>query len=123
MKRGAKAVKLSQELERERIRNQPELAKKHVLVNPHNLRPNNSYDTPEFVKRGHYVDLAFRCKSCEAPQTWTEAQQKWWYESVKGDVWAVAVLCRPCRRKERARRTGAREAHLSGLAAKRRNAP
>ncbi|WP_128003711.1 zinc-ribbon domain containing protein [Piscinibacter defluvii] len=122
LKRGARAAEVAQELERERAKAQRELAKKHVLVNPDNLCPNNSYDTPDFVKRGYYVDRPFTCKSCGVSQVWTETQQKWWYESAKGDVWAVAVLCRPCRRREQARRAAAREVHLSGLASKRRNA-
>ena len=99
-----------------------ELSKRHVLVNPANLRPSNSYGTPDFVRRGHYLDKPFNCKACGAPQVWSETQQKWWYESAKGDAWTVAVLCRPCRQRERARKAAAREVHLSGLAAKRKNA-
>jgi hypothetical protein len=118
IKRGAKDADLAHERERERARAQRELAKRHVLVNPANLRPTNSYGTPEFVKRGHYVDMPFNCKSCGVAQVWTETQQKWWYESAKGDVWTIAILCRPCRRRERARRAAAREVHAAGLAAK-----
>jgi hypothetical protein len=73
---------------------------------------------PEFVTRGYYVDQPFRCKSCGTAQVWTGTQQKWWYESAKGDVWTVAVLCRPCRRRERERKEGARKVHLEGLAKK-----
>ena len=92
------------------------------MVNPENLHPTNSYGTPDFVKRGYYVDMAFNCKFCGAAQVWSETQQKWWYESAKGDVWTKAVLCRPCRKREQARRAAAREVHLAGLAAKRKNA-
>jgi len=49
---------------------------------------------------------------------WTATQQKWWYESAKGDVWTVAVLCRPCRIRERDRKTAARKVHQEGLAKK-----
>jgi hypothetical protein len=91
---------------------------KHVLVNPKNLRPTNSHDTPEFLKRGYYVDMPFNCKSCGTAQVWTETQQRWWYEIAKGDVWTIAVLCRPCRKREQARRAAAREVHLAGLAGK-----
>lgn len=108
LKRGAKEAELAQERERVRARTQRELARKHVLVNTENLRPGNSYSTPEFVKRGCYVDMPFTCKSCGVSQVWTETQQKWWYESAKGDVWAVAVLCRPCRRREQAQMGGAK---------------
>jgi len=122
LKRGAREAEVSRERERERASAERELAKRHVLVNPDNLRPTNSYGTPDFVKRGHYVDMPFSCKSCGAAQVWTETQQKWWYESAKGDVWTVAVLCRPCRRREQARRAAARKVHLAGVAAKRKNA-
>jgi hypothetical protein len=122
IKRGAKEAELSQERAREKSRAQRELAKKHILVNPENLRPTNSYGTPEFVRRGYYIDMAFHCKSCGAAQVWTETQQKWWYESAKGDVWTTAVLCRPCRKREQTRRAAAREVHLSGLAAKAKKA-
>ena len=60
--------------------------KGQVLVNPDNLRPTNSYGTPSFVARGFYVDMPFHCKSCGTPQLWNANQQKWWYESAKGDV-------------------------------------
>ena len=122
IKHGAKEAELARERAKEKARATRELAKKHVLVNPQNLSPTNSYGTPEFVKRGHYVDLPFNCKSCGIAQLWTETQQKWWYESAKGDVWTVAIMCRTCRRREQARRTAAREVHLAGLAAKRKNA-
>jgi hypothetical protein len=91
-------------------------------VNPENLRPTNNYGTPDFVNRGYYVDIPFNCKFCGVAQVWTETQQKWWYESVKGDVWTVAVSCRPCRKREQARRASAQEVHLAGLAANGKNA-
>jgi hypothetical protein len=122
VKRGAKEAEAIREAERERAKAQRELAKKHVLVNPDNLAPDNSYGTPDFVRRGYYIDMPFNCKSCGVAQVWSETQQKWWYEAAKGDVWSVAVMCRPCRRKEQARRAAAREVHLAGLAAKRKNA-
>ena len=90
-----------------------------VLVNPANLRPTNSYDIPDFVQREFYVDRTFKCKDCGISQVWTATQQKWWYESAKGDVWTVAVRCRPCRRRERERKAVARMVHSDGLAKKR----
>lgn len=120
LKRGAREAKVAREEERDRRRRLRDIANTHLLVNPANLGPNNSYGVPEFVARGYYVDMTFNCKSCGIAQVWTETQQKWWYESAKGNVWAVAVLCRPCRRRERARRAEAREVHLSGLSAKRK---
>ena len=89
--------------------------KSQVLVNPTLLRPTNSYSIPDFVQRGYYLDRPFSCKDCGKPETWTSTQQKWWYESAKGDVWTVAVRCRACRRRERERVAAARAASLPGL--------
>jgi len=121
IKRGVNEAEAAQERERKEMKAQRELGKRHILVNPANLRPTNSYGTPEFVRRGHYVDMPVNCKACGAAQVWTETQQKWWYESAKGDVWSVAVLCRPCRKREQARRAAARAVHFAGLAAKKKN--
>ena len=90
-----------------------------VPVNPASLSPNNSYGIPEFVKRGFYADLPFTCKHCGTPQIWTAQQQHWWYELAKGDIWTIAILCRPCRIKERERKVLARKIHLEGLLRKR----
>jgi len=91
-------------------------------VNEARLRPNNSYSIPAFVERGFYVPIEFACKKCGKLETWTAEQQKWWYEIAKGDVFTTATMCRPCRRKERARRDDARRIHLEGLARKQRTA-
>ena len=92
-----------------------ELARKsQVVVNTALLRPTNSYGIPDFVERGWYIDRPFRCKDCGKAEVWTSNQQKWWYESAKGDVWTVAVRCRPCRRRERERVASARKASLKG---------
>jgi len=90
-----------------------------VLVNIQNLRPTGSYDTPDFVKREFYVDQPFRCKDWGAEGIWTATQQKWWYETAKGDVWTTAVRCRPCRRRERERKAQARTTHTEGVSRKR----
>jgi hypothetical protein len=92
--------------------------KGQVLVNAANLRPTNSYGTPDFAKREFYVDRPFQCKDCGIAQIWTATQQKWWYESAKGDVWTVAIRCRPCRRREQDRAAAARAVHQAGLARK-----
>lgn len=97
------------------------LVNKQVWVNPANLRPTNSYGTPDFVALGYYVDKPFVCKACSAQEVWSATQQKWWYESAKGDVWTTAILCKPCRRKEQERKRKAREVHLDGLARKKAN--
>ena len=87
-------------------------------VNAAALAPDNSYSTPDFVRRGYYLDKPFRCESCGMEQVWTATQQKWWYEVAKGSVWSTATLCRSCRRKERERRNAARRVHQEGLARK-----
>lgn len=82
------------------------------------LAPDNSYDAPDFILRGYYVDLPFKCKRCGKEQVWTAAQQKWWYEVAKGNRWTTAKFCRPCRQRERNRRDEARRVHLDGIAEK-----
>jgi hypothetical protein len=114
--RTERSVALRKQQERERA------ARGHLLVNPLKLGRNVSYGIPDFVDRGFYVDRPFDCKDCGIGQVWSEAQQKWWYEFAKGDLWTVAVMCRPCRRREQARKAAARKAHLGGLARKKRGA-
>jgi hypothetical protein len=89
-----------------------------VLVNSALLRPNNSYSIPDFVLRGYYLEMPFRCKDCGKEEVWTPTQQKWWYEIAKGDVFTTARRCRPCRRRERERKAAARNASLEGFARK-----
>ena len=72
-----------------------------VAVDPTALAPHTSSCQPVFVERGYYVDVPFECRSCGIAQTWTAAQQKWWYEVAKGSVFTTASLCRPCRHRER----------------------
>ena len=63
----------------------------------------------------YYLDYPFTCIDCASRQVWTGAQQKWWHEEL-GAVWErIAVRCRECRRKERARRDEARKIHLEGV--------
>jgi hypothetical protein len=90
-----------------------------IVVNTANLRATGSYGVPDFVARGYYVDFPFRCKDCERHELWSATQQRWWYEVAKGDVWTVAARCRPCRQRERARRTAAREVSEAGMVRKR----
>jgi hypothetical protein len=86
-----------------------------VRVNVAALAPYNSYGVPTFVSRGYYEDRPFTCAECHTPQVWRAWQQKWWYEVAKGYVDSTAKLCRPCRRREQARRADARRTHLEGL--------
>lgn len=94
-------------LERERIG--------HVVVNREKLAPNPSYDTPEFVSRGYYVDQPFICIDCGKSEVWTETQQQWWYEVAKRSVQTTARRCRTCRRRERERRNEAQRVQREGL--------
>jgi hypothetical protein len=89
-----------------------------IPVNEALLAPNNSYGIPDFVRRGYYIDLPFRCVDCGNEEIWTGTQQKWWYEVAKGFAYSTAIRCRACRRKERERRDEARRTHLAGLAKK-----
>ena len=93
--------------------------------NPARLAPSNSYSVPEFVERGCYFDVLFRCAGCGIEDVWTATPQKWWYEVAKGSVESTAKLCNPCRRAERERRAEARRVQVEGMAAKaaRRAAP
>lgn len=95
------------------------LVSKRLHVNPANLGPNVSWGWPEFVHRGYYVDQPLPCRACGKEQVWSATQQRWWFESAKGDVWTVAVHCRTCRIKERERKNLARRTHREGVARKR----
>ena len=92
---------------------------RHLPVDASKLAPHNSYSQPEFLLRGFYVDQPFSCIDCGAPQIWTEAQQKWWYEVAMGGPFTVASRCRACRRRERVRREEARRVQLEGIAGQR----
>jgi Probable zinc-ribbon domain len=89
-----------------------------VPVNEELLAPDNSYGAPDFVGRGYYIDIPFRCVDCAKEEIWTGTQQKWWYEVAKGFVYSTAIRCRACRRRERDRRAEARRVHLEGMARK-----
>jgi iron(III) transport system substrate-binding protein len=65
--------------------------------------------------RGYYQDAPFRCQGCGKEETWTAAQQKWWYEVAKGYVCSTAKFCRPCRKKAQARRAERDMFNLKGL--------
>jgi hypothetical protein len=87
-------------------------------VNEDLLAPYKSYGAPDYVMRGYYRDFPFRCQGCGKEETWTAAQQKWWYEVAKGYVYTSAKRCRACRKKEQARGAEARRVHLEGIARK-----
>ena len=109
-------LKRAESREKVASRSRQEALRNNVMVNPALLRPTNSYSIPDFVERGYYVDRSFRCKDCGKAEVWSPTQQKWWYESAKGDVWTTAIRCRPCRRRERERVAAARVVSTAGLA-------
>ena len=113
---------VSRQKTRQRQRRSERTAAGSVRVNVAALAPNNSYGVPRFVKRGYYEDEPFKCAGCGTAQIWGASQQKWWYEVAKGYVYSTAKLCRPCRRREQARRTEARRVHQEGIARKRARA-
>jgi Probable zinc-ribbon domain len=86
-----------------------------VPVNETLLAPYNSYGMPDYVTRGYYLDIPFRCAGCGKNEVWSGTQQKWWYEIAKGYAYSGAKFCRSCRRKERERKAGARRIHLDGI--------
>ena len=101
-------------------RSQPRRSPDRLIpVNEALLAPNNSYGVADFVTRGFYVDMPFRCVDCGKEEVWTGSQQKWWYEVAKGFMYSSAIRCRACRRKKRERRQEARRAHLEGILRKR----
>jgi hypothetical protein len=107
----ARAVK------RERIEEQ--MPAEAVFCDRESLAPSGSWSPPTFVERGYYLDQPFRCVDCGKDEVWTAAQQKWWYEVAKGQIFTVAKRCRLCRGRQRERKTEARRVHLEGLAKKR----
>ncbi|MFN3192838.1 MAG: zinc-ribbon domain-containing protein [Aureliella sp.] len=57
----------------------------------------NSYDPPP----NWYVDKPFVCVDCGSEEIWTAQQQKWYYETAKGSLYATATRCRQCRSHQR----------------------
>ncbi|PDT73867.1 hypothetical protein CO675_28660 [Bradyrhizobium sp. C9] len=109
--------------ERQRLRDYKiALARDEVAVVASQLAPSNSYSIPDFVERGTYRPEPFVCKDCGVAEVWTPLQQKWWYETAKGEVFTKAVRCRACRARTRARKSAARRVHLEGLATKKPSA-
>ncbi len=66
----------------------------------------------------HYWDVSFTCKDCGKEELWTAKQQKRWQEEQGGEIEAIAIRCRDCRRKLKARREAARKVHFDGLVRK-----
>jgi hypothetical protein len=71
--------------------------------------PNGSYEPPP----QWYVDKNFVCVECSKEETWTAAQQKWYYEEAKGSLYATAKRCHDCRVKMREAKSLQREQMLA----------
>lgn len=82
-----------------------------VPVNPQKLDMGNSWACPP----SFYKDEPFDCIDCGAQELWTAKQQKWWFEEIGALYHRKAVRCRPCRIKERIRKTEARRVHAEGI--------
>lgn len=103
-RREIKTARLRRVAKAERLQPSPQAirARFQVPIDATRLQPCNSYGHPLELERGWYEDRPFRCRDCGAEQVWTAEQQKWWYETVRGSVYAIAVRCRPCRQARRA---------------------
>lgn len=66
-----------------------------IAADPSKQVPIRSYDPPPLW----YIDKDFVCVECGKEETWTAAQQKWYYEEAKGTLYAIAKRCHDCRRK------------------------
>ncbi len=85
-----------------------------VAADPAQLVHNGYYhQSPSF-----YLDRPFVCRDCGVHEVWTAKQQKWWYEIAKGPIDSIAVRCRPCRSRERARADEAQRVSQAGMAKK-----
>lgn len=75
---------------------------------------------PARAGKYYYRDYPFTCCDCGSQEIWTGSQQKWWYEVKQGIAESVAIRCRSCRAKERARKAEVNRLREEGLARKKR---
>lgn len=113
----AESLARRSEVEREKAALLPSLRKGTVIaVDPARIVSRSAVPRiPDY-----YRDTWFTCKACGARELWTARQQQRWYEEQGGEIEAIAVRCRACRRQEKLRRATARMVHLDGLARKRK---
>ncbi|MBL8397799.1 MAG: zinc-ribbon domain containing protein [Candidatus Accumulibacter sp.] len=105
----ARRQRKSRRLARAALENQRLAPVGSVPVAPQQLLADAGHDAPEFVRRGYYLDLAFRCVDCGAEGIWLAARQKWWYEVAGGHPFSTARRCAACRARERQRKALARQ--------------
>ena len=68
-----------------------------VAADPTQQAPYNSASPPPT----YYVDVEVNCRDCGVEEVWTAKDQKWYYEVIKGTLFATAVRCINCRKKVR----------------------
>jgi len=86
------------------VRKKPK-SENRLPVDESKLNMGNTYSSPP----EYYYDVEFTCVDCGIEQTWTAAQQKWWYEDAGGYFFATAIRCRPCRQKVKEEKASQRE--------------
>jgi hypothetical protein len=57
-----------------------------------------SFDGPG---RLYYRDRPFQCRDCGAESVWKAQEQRFWFETARGSIYADAKRCGPCREKVR----------------------
>jgi hypothetical protein len=84
------------------------LAKEGRLVEGHEIprdaiAADRSQQAPSssYSARFYYRDIDFTCADCGSEEVWKAKDQKWYYEVVKGPVYAGPKRCGACRRKRR----------------------
>ena len=118
-RRMLKEKRLAKRLRKERVAHLRGLKRGTTIkVDPTKIFSRSAIPTiPEF-----YVDQQFTCKDCGKKEIWTARQQQRWYEDQGGEIEAIAIRCRSCRRREKARIAEARKIHLEGVARKQQQA-
>lgn len=94
----------------------PEKPPGAVAADHRALSHNNTYG----LLPDYYLDRPFTCRDCGAAETWTAAQQKWWYERAKGHIDSFAVRCRNCRQRIRQQKRAQKE-RMAAMAARPRH--
>jgi hypothetical protein len=91
-------------------------------VAPLDLSGLDAWKASKLLRRfpeGVYRDAPFRCHECGALEIWKAWQQKWWYETMRGDADSTAIHCRACRIRAREQRREARRVSEEGMRRKR----
>ncbi len=79
-----------------RLADDGEIPKDAIAADLTQQLPNNSYFPKYF-----YQDIEFICTDCGVQEVWKAKDQKWFYEVIKGPIYAQPKRCRACRSKVR----------------------